>query len=220
MADLTNFKLSAKERLARAEKIPLPSQSGTSIGAFRSNAKPEAAVPSPADDTVKPEAEAPAPADDLNLINDSEQIDQPVHIPSPEAGKDTKGSPNPEALGDEPTLTFRPLLQFSLSMLPKAEAVARELNVSVEMLAHKVALETVVVNTDFSSVEADPRARRKPYRGAIHVPKMQAERFLSEVDPLGLRERGRVLRPVYLRAFDRAARIVLADLEREVGKLG
>lgn len=222
MADLKNFKLSSKERLAKAETVPLPPPTIGVTGAFRA----KSATPAPASTLVGPET-SPPPAPEPAMkagqgpqppakIEKEELLPNPVAPDKPDAGAaapaETRGNVPEPAAGT--LLMFRPLLQFSKSMLPRAEAIAQKLRVGVEMLVRKVANETTVEAVDFGGSDPAPRGG-VVYRGRVRIPKDRAEGHLAEVDPLGLQEQGTALRPVCLRAFDRAADKILTDLERK-----
>lgn len=216
MADLKGFKLSAKERLDKAANVPLPSPTIGVTGAFR--AKPSAPAPTDAapavDDKPLPgqgdRQGNPAPAPEVEQKEPPAEPGRSDKPASPAAAEQKKSKRAPR---DDAMLMFRPMLQFSKPMLPRAEAVAEKLRVGVEMLVRKVASETTVEAADFAGDDPAPRAG-SIYRGRVRCPKAAAERHLANVDPLGLQDHGLVLRPICLRAFDRAAEKFFSDFER------
>lgn len=222
MADLKGFKLSAKERLEKAANVPLPSPTIGVTGAFRAKSPAQApteAAPRVGDTPaagqgkdqlpVSPEAENKEPAPK------SAPPEKPVLTDAPDKNKVEGTGKQSEAVSPPAAmLMFRPILQFAKPMLSRAEAIANKLGVGVEMLVRKVASETTVEAKDFEGGDPAPRAGAS-YRGRIRFPKTPAERHLAKVDPLGLQDQGLVLRPVSLRAFDRAAEKILSDFERK-----
>lgn len=212
MAHLSKFKLSGKERLAKAEQVDMPPPTIGNTGAFRPKSA-QVDAPKPAPEPVKPEAPATAgqgAAQELPPV----PAGPPVAPPSAE-------KPSPPSVTKAPAvqagdfLTLRPLLQFAKPVLPRAEKLAAKLKVTVELLVQKVANETTVADADFAGDDPAPRSGGKAYRGSIRLPREQAERHVSEVDPLGIHDQGTALRPVCLRAFDRAAERVLSEFERK-----
>jgi len=214
MASLSNFKMSAKERLEKAKQVPLPSPTIGNTGAFRAKPAAQETATQPSEPALKagqgPDAvKADAPKPSAQPVSSPDK--SPVSAdPAPTPALDRSPRAKTATLQ-----THRPLLQFAEPMLPRAEAIAETMNVKVEMLVHKVANETLVEGSDFSGEEPAPRGG-KVYRGTVRIDKDRAKRYLAEADPLSLHDEGLTLRPVFLRAFDRTADSVLAALEQKL----
>lgn len=213
MAHLSKFKLSGKERLAKAEQVDLPPPTIGNTGAFRPKSA-QVDAPKPEPEPVKPEAPATAGQGAAQEL-------PPAPAETPAAAPTAEKPSPPPAVTKAPAvqagdfLTLRPLLQFAKPVLPRAEKLAAKLKVTVELLVQKVANETTVAEADFAGDDPAPRSGGKAYRGSIRLPRERAERYVSEVDPLEIHDQGTALRPVCLRAFDRAAESVLSEFERK-----
>lgn len=214
MASLSNFKMSAKERLEKAKQVPLPSPTIGNTGAFRAKSAAQETATPPSEPALKA-----GQGSDAVKADDPKPSTPPVSSPN-KSSVSVDPAPTP-ALDRSPraktaTLqTHRPLLQFAEPMLPRAEAIAEAMKVKVEMLVHKVANETLVESGDFSGEDPAPRGG-KVYRGTVRIEKDLAKQYLAEADPLSLHDEGLTLRPVFLRAFDRTANRVLAVLEQKL----
>ena len=202
MADLSKVK--RPNRLAVLKKVqeqPMPPARVPLNNPIASEAKTdEPALEAPAQPQEKPEAT------------------KPVLPPEP---KPEKVEPAADDARPSPANVsrYRFSLQFDDPALKaEAEAVAKAYGVPLAHIIKAIASEVQIVADDFQQAPGAARGALRPggsVRVELSMDKKGAETWLKLHDPLGVQSASIVLRPVAIRAFERAAPRKLAALKKE-----
>lgn len=202
MADLSKVK--RPNRLAVLKKVqeqPMPPARVPLNSSIASEvSKPEPELEASAQPQEKPEATKPVPPPE----------------PKPEkvelAADDARPSPANVS-------RYRFSLQFDDPALKaEAEAVAKAYGVPLAHIIKAIASDVQIIEDDFRQASVAARGALRPggsVRVELSMDKKGAEAWLKLHDPLGVQSASIVLRPVAIRAFERAAPRKLAALKKE-----
>lgn len=205
MADLSKVK--RPNRLAVLKKVqeqPMPPARVPLNNPIASEAK-----------TAEPELEAPAQP------QEKPEATKPVPPPEPKPEKVEKVDLAADDARPSPANVsrYRFSLQFDDPALKaEAEAVAKAYGVPLAHIIKAIASEVQIIEDDFRQASVAARGALRPggsVRVELSMDKKGAEAWLKLHDPLGVQSASIVLRPVAIRAFERAAPRKLAALKKE-----
>ena len=202
MADLSKVKRSnrvailkkVQEQPMPPARVPLNDQSATEVN------NPKPVIETPLQQQEIPEGVKSVATPKLKPERNAQAADDVVHAPV-EVSR------------------YRFALQFDDPALKAAaEAVAKSYGVPLTHIIKAISADTQIIPDDFRHASvAPPGSLRKggSVRVELSMDKTGAEAWLKQYDPLGVQSASTVLRPVAIRAFERAAPRKLAALKKE-----
>lgn len=135
---------------------------------------------------------------------------------TPEQGK--SATDHSERLHDELpehvklSITFR----ANESHHPRFQKIANHLGISYDSVIKRVVKDTILSDSDIDSKGSAKRVGPS-HRTILKLSQPQFEAARMKLDPLGVSShKASALRPAFLRAFDRTAAVVLAELEATI----
>ena len=206
---------------ARLE-APAPQADAGENPSFRKAQKAE-----PSDDT--PAAEVPPVKDptaqvDATVLTEKSKQQNAASAPGPAVSRQVTGPRNGVArnggmdsdeIDNTGTIFHRVIFQFTQDHFARAQAIAVTLGLSPHGVLKKAAKMTTVTTSDF--VDRGETVRTGPtFRHGVSFPESAAIRWIKKQDPLGYYTYPRtMLRAVGRAAFDRAAEMLLRQLEND-----
>ena len=187
---------------------------------------PAAATFQPLPERVEPDTEAVAtPEPDRSAQTEPpsgvEAEKPPIAPPEPVPSASTPvGDVTPrnaptirKAVGQGGTSTRFTLTLQNPALAAEVESLARAHGFDVDQLLRRIALNTLIEDQDFEAAKAEPSKRRYEQGGirqTLQYDPQKAAAWCRVVDPLSLATEAVTMRPVALKAFERAARSHIA----------
>ncbi|MCY1741016.1 hypothetical protein [Ensifer sp. SL37] len=181
MADLRDARQINRARLEKAKAVELPPPRIGALSVTPNGGGESAPDPAPAPAASRLEKQStpqrPGPR-------------KPAKQPSPRAGRNLK---------------VRCSFQFIAAMYPQVSAIAARLSVPVKDVIKRVVADMTISAEDLShDATGEPRAG-ETVRSIVRVDEATAQPWMDALDRLRVSRPANVLRPMLLRAFDRAA---------------